>query len=204
MFVIPNGVDLEGIRALARKPLPRPKRGPWLVTACRLSPEKDFATLLDAFRLVRDSRPATLIILGDGPSRAEIVARAEHHGLARDVVLTGFRTNPFPVLAAADVVVSTSRFEGFGNTLAEALALGRPVVSTDAPVGPAEVLENGRCGRLVPVRDVGAVARACLDILDDPEESDRLSRAALERAETLSITHSAAAWDEALLALAGA
>jgi len=118
-------------------------------------------------------------------------------------VPTGFLPNPFPVLAAADVVLSTSRFEGFGNTLAEALALGRPVVATDAPVGSRELLEGGRCGRLVAVGDAGAVARACRDILDEPAAGARLSEAALERAETLSITRTAAAWDETLAALAG-
>lgn len=131
----------------------------------RFVQQKDFATLLDAFAALDPATGARLILLGEGPMRGELEARANRLGIADRVALPGFAGNPLPWLARADAFVLSSRFEGFGNVVAEALAAGTPVVSTDCPHGPAEILEKGRYGALVPVGDSGAMAQALAAML---------------------------------------
>lgn len=134
----------------------------------RLHAEKDFPTLLRAFGKVRKLRPVRLMILGEGEKRAELLALIRELGLDKDVALPGFVANPFQYMRRARLFVLSSRWEGFGNALAEAMACGTTVVSTDCPSGPAEILENGKWGRLVPVGDVGALALAIEAALDTP------------------------------------
>lgn len=131
----------------------------------RLVPQKDFATLIDAFALLRRERAARLVILGDGPLRQGLWERVEAAGLADDVSLPGFTANPYPAMAAADVFVLASRWEGLPGALIEALYCGSAVVATDCPSGPREVLAGGRHGRLVPVGDPVAMAAALSDAL---------------------------------------
>ncbi|HUN50642.1 MAG TPA: glycosyltransferase, partial [Candidatus Sulfotelmatobacter sp.] len=116
----------------------------------RLVAVKDFETLLAAFAALGDERDLRLIILGDGPRAGSLARRAAELGIAERVSMPGFVANPLPYLRRAVLFVSSSRVEGFGNALVEALACGTPVVSTSCPFGPAEILDNGRFGRLVP------------------------------------------------------
>lgn len=132
----------------------------------RLDPQKDFATLLRAFALVRAHRPARLIILGEGPLRQELETLAQQLGIASEVSMPGFVENPFAYMRRAAVFVLSSRYEGFPNVLVQAMACGCPVVSTDCPSGPSEVLDGGRYGHLVPVGDAKAMAEAVLRVLD--------------------------------------
>ena len=121
-------------------------------------PHKDFATLIAAFAIVTQTRDVRLILLGEGPLHADLLALAESLGVAERVSLPGFQPNPLPFMRRAAVLVVSSAYEGFGNVLVEALACGTPVVSTDCPYGPAEILERGRFGMLVPVGDRKAMA----------------------------------------------
>ena len=130
-----------------------------VVSVGRLSQEKDLATLLRAFAGL-DRPGARLAIYGTGPMEAALARQIEAFGLGDRVSLEGFVADPFPVFRRAALMVSSSRFEGFGNVIVEALSCGTPVVATDCPYGPAEILENGRYGRLVPVGDAAALARA--------------------------------------------
>src|SRR5690606_17870421 len=114
-----------------------------------------------------------LVILGEGPMRDDIIEMADELGLRERVHLLGFRDNPADYVAHADVFVLTSLFEGFPNVVAEALALGRTVVATDAPGGAAEILQDGACGFLAPVGDVDAVARAIESALEQPVAQER-------------------------------
>ncbi|MGC9269489.1 glycosyltransferase [Acidiphilium sp.] len=168
----------------------RPAGIPLIVTAGRLAPEKDLTTLLHGFARLRARQPARLIIAGDGPERARLMAIATALNITDDLEITGF-TNDLPaLLRTADVFVLTSRFEGFGNVIVEALACGVPVVATDCPVGPREILADGRYGRLVPVGDADAIAHALHDMLHT-----RFDRAALRaRAADFTIEASAAAY----------
>jgi glycosyltransferase involved in cell wall biosynthesis len=151
---------------------------PVILGAGRLTLQKDFPTLIRAFALLRRTRPARLLILGEGELRAELEALVGELRLAGDVRLPGFVDNPFAYMRRSDLFVLSSTWEGFGNVLVEAMACGTPVVSTDCPSGPAEVLEHGKWGRLVPVGDVEALADAMLATLDAPTRPDVAVRAA--------------------------
>lgn len=129
---------------------------------------KDFKTLLKAFALVRQKRDARLVILGEGEMRHELEKLANELSIEQDVMMPGVVKNPFPYISRAAVFVLSSRREGLPTVLIEALALGAPIVSTDCPSGPAEILENGKWGYLVPPGDPEAMAEAIIRTLDEP------------------------------------
>lgn len=145
-----------------------PGSPPVILGVGRLAKQKDFSTLIRAFARVRAVRPARLLILGEGEERAELERLVRELGVTEDVALPGFTANPYAFMKRAAVFVLSSRWEGLGIVLIEALALGRPVVATDCPSGPAEILEGGRWGRLVPMGDEEALAQAILEALDEP------------------------------------
>ncbi len=160
-----------------------PGAPPVILAAGRLDPQKDFATLIRTFAQVRARRPARLLILG-APSLAapahagELAALSDTLGVAGDVAMPGFADNPFAFMARAAVFVLSSRYEGLPGVLIQALACGCPVVSTDCPSGPAEILEGGRLGPLVPVGDSAALAGAIEQLLDHPPARDHLQAGA--------------------------
>lgn len=133
---------------------------PVLLAVGALTAQKDLPTLLRAFAQVRARRPARLLVLGEGRQRDRLVALARGLGIANDVDLPGTVACPEAYMARAAMLVLSSCYEGFGNVIVEALAAGCPVVATDCPSGPAEILAGGRYGRLVPVGDVPALASA--------------------------------------------
>jgi glycosyltransferase involved in cell wall biosynthesis len=143
--------------------------GPIIMGIGSLNRQKNFGVLVEAFARVRRQRPCRLVILGEGGARARLLERVRELGLEGDVWMPGYMHNPFKYLARASVFVLTSRWEGLGNVLIEALALGVPVVAADCPYGPREILENGRWGRLVPVDDVEATADAIIAVLEKPD-----------------------------------
>lgn len=146
-----------------------------VVGAGRLTRAKDFPTLIRAFAIVRRLRAdARLLILGDGDEREHLEALVHELDLASFVCFTGFVPNPAAYLSKAAVFVLSSVWEGFGNVLAEAIAVGTPVVSTDCPSGPAEILANGRYGALVNVSDPSALAHAIIEALDRPTDRNTL------------------------------
>lgn len=155
-----------------------PSDPPVVLAAGRLVPQKDFATLIEAFALLRGTRTARLLILGEGHLRATLTAQIARLGLEGDVALPGFEPNPYSAMRTAQLFVLSSRFEGLPGVLIQAMACGIPVVSTDCPSGPREVLEGGRWGRLVPVGDVTAMAAAMAAALDDPSPPAVMLRAA--------------------------
>jgi len=194
--VIHNPVDIPRARALATEKPAHPwladKTVPVLLAVGRLTMQKDFPTLLRAHAALCRTRPVRLVILGEGEDRAALEALVRELGTTDDVALPGFDSNPFAAMAAADVFVLSSRWEGFANVVAEALACGTRVVSTDCPSGPAEILENGRHGRLVPVGDVDALAAGMAAALDAPAD-----RAALQgRADDFALDRIAGLYRE--------
>jgi glycosyltransferase involved in cell wall biosynthesis len=146
--------------------------------AGRLTAQKDFATLLSAFALAKERQPLRLIILGEGELRDPLQALASELGVAPEVRFPGFVENPYAFMSRSRVFVLSSAWEGFGLVLVEAMACGTPVVSTDCPAGPAEILEGGKYGRLVPVGDAIALAEAILATLAGPIPADVLRRRA--------------------------
>jgi glycosyltransferase involved in cell wall biosynthesis len=184
--VIPNPIVTPDLERRAHLPVShRFLDGgvPVVLAVGRLVRQKDFSTLVRAFARVRERRPARLIILGAGDPRereTEVSLRRliEDLGVADDVDLPGWVENPAAYMACADVFALSSAYEGFGNVVAEALAVGTPVVSTDCESGPAEILEHGRHGRLVAVGDDAAMADAILATLDAPPDRLGLRRRA--------------------------
>lgn len=143
--------------------------GPPVVLAVgRLAPQKDFAMLVRAFARVRATTPCRLLVLGEGPERAHLEALAAELGVATDVAWPGFDPNPFSAMVHAAVFALSSAWEGLPNVLIQARSLGIPVVATDCPSGPREVLDGGALGALVPVGDDAAFARALADALSAP------------------------------------
>jgi glycosyltransferase involved in cell wall biosynthesis len=131
-----------------------------IVSVGRLSPEKDHLTLLRAMTLLPRSMHWRLAIVGEGPQRHALEAFTHGHSLGDRVVFTGHVADPFIWMTRARVAVCSSIYEGLGNAIVEALACGTAVVSTRCPYGPAEILQNGRYGALIPVGDAGAMAAA--------------------------------------------
>ncbi len=168
---------------------------PVVVAAGSLTPQKDFAMLLRAFALVAKERPARLVILGEGGGRDDLTALAVELGVAEHFDLPGHVINPHKYFARASVFVLSSAWEGLPTVLIEAMACGCPVVSTDCPSGPAEILENGRFGRLVPVGDARAMAAAIKAAMDDPPSRDSLRA----RAGTFSQEAAVAAYEALML-----
>jgi len=126
----------------------------------RLTKQKDFPTLIKAFAKVLENRPTRLLILGEGPDRAALEALVRQLGLEDAVAMPGFVENPYAYMSRSALYVLSSRWEGLPTVLIEALYCGAPVIATDCPSGPREILANGQHGQLVPVGDVTALAQA--------------------------------------------
>lgn len=148
-----------------------PGEPPVILSVGRLTPAKDYPTLIKAFDLVSKEMPARLMILGEGEERPRLEALIKERGLEEDVTLPGFVDNPYKYMKHAAIFVLSSQWEGFGNVLVETMALGTPVVSTDCPSGPAEILEGGKWGKLVPVGDIETLARAVMATLTNRIDS---------------------------------
>lgn len=183
LAVIPNaGMDDAPATPSVDANRPAETEGPVLVACGRLVPQKDYPVMLRALARVRQQLPARLRILGEGPLRAELEALAASLGVADAVSWEGFQADPTRYMAAADLFVLSSAYEGFGNVIVEAMAAGAPVVATDCPYGPGEILEGGRHGVLVPPGDPGALADALQRVLGDPALRGRLRAAGVARA----------------------
>ena len=172
--------------------------GPPVILACgRLKKVKDFPVLLNAFARVLQLRPCRLLILGEGPLRASLEDLARRLGVQDKVSLPGWADNPFAFMSRAALFALSSRSEGLPTALIEALACGCPCVSTDCPSGPAEILQDGAIGPLVPVGDPAALADAMLRTLTHPPDKQKL----LTRAEFFSIERAVGKYENLILNL---
>ncbi len=182
--VIYNPVVTPEVLAKSREPIEHPwflpGEPPVILGVGRLVGQKDFFTLIKAFAEVRQQRPARLMILGEGEQRVQLETLIRELRLDADVSLPGFVDNPYAYMANASVFALSSKFEGFGNVVAEAMATGTSIVSTDCPSGPAEILADGTYGKLVPIADPSALATAILETLNHPISPDVLRRRSLE------------------------
>lgn len=183
MTVIHNPVVTPDFTQKAQEEIAHPwfeaGQPPVLLGVGRIVKQKSFATLVQAFARVRQHHPARLMILGDIDPREpeikpELEALIQKFGLQDDVLFLGFVENPYAYMAKANVFVLSSIYEGFGNVVAEAIATGTPVVSTDCESGPAEILNKGQYGELVPVGDYEAMANAIVATLKQPTDSQVL------------------------------
>ena len=189
MQVIYNPVVTDTFADKVKAPLDHPwfapDQPPVLLGVGRIVKQKDFATLVRAFALVRQRCAARLMILGDVDEREPLVkpqleALMQELGVVEDVALPGFVENPYAYMAQSAVFVLSSIYEGFGNVVAEAIAAGTPVVSTDCESGPSEILGDGQYGKLVPVGDHQAMADAIVATLNQPTDAALLQQRAAD------------------------
>lgn len=185
VHVVYNPVHVTGLARVMGEPVRHPwftpGAAPVLLGIGRLVDQKNFPLLVEAFARVRQRIDARLVIIGGDESSSDQMAHRQHLqslavdlGVADDVGLLGYQPNPYPYLKAAGVFVLSSDYEGFGNVLIEALLTGCPVVSTDCPSGPSEILDNGRYGMLVPVDDADSLADAIVETLAIEPQRDKL------------------------------
>lgn len=182
--VIYNPVVTPKVLLKANEPVEHPwflsNEVPVILSAGRLTQQKDYSTLIKAFALVRKERAVRLMILGEGEERPKLEALVKELGLEKDVSLPGFVENPYAYMARATVFVLSSKWEGLPTVLIEALACGCPVVAIDCPSGPAEILEGGKWGLLVPVGDETLLAKAIIQTLERPPDRELLRKRGLE------------------------
>ena len=153
---------------------------PLIVTSGRLVEQKDYPTLLKAFAELLEEKQAHLMILGQGELAEQTKQLTQDLGINEHVTFKGFLDKPLQEMAKADLFVLSSRWEGFGNVVVEALLCGLPVVSTDCPAGPAEILDDGKYGALVPVNDPAALAKAMAEKLEQPHDLETQKQRALD------------------------
>jgi glycosyltransferase involved in cell wall biosynthesis len=203
--VIHNPVDLVRLEFAAAEPLDQDDRALWkapvIVTAGRLAEAKNMSLLVDAFALLPEAMDARLFILGEGEEKPQILEQARRHGIGARVRLCGFQQNPWRYLSKADVFVLTSRYEGFGNVLIEAMACGTPVIATSSP-GTQEIVRDGVNGFLVEAHSPAAVASAIVRVASDPELRCRLAAGARASALEYALPAIVRQYESALEALA--
>ena len=197
--VLHNPVDLASIAAASAEPLDRAHDWLWthpaIVAAGRLADAKNYPLLFDAFALVRKRLAAKLFVLGEGEREAALREHVDRLGLGGSVVFCGFQRNPWRYIARADVFALSSRYEGFGNVLIEAMACGVPVVATSSP-GTREIVRSGVDGLLVDVHEPAALAGALERLLRDEALRRRMSEEARRRAVAFAVPAIAAAYGQ--------
>lgn len=196
--IVHNPVDIPAIGAAAAEPIDAEYAAAWIhpviVAAGRLSEAKNYPLLIDALAIVRQRVPARLFILGQGEQESRLRDLAVARGLGDEVRFLGFQANPWKYIARADVLALTSRYEGFGNVLVEAMACGVSVVATSSP-GTREIVSAGEDGLLVERHEPAAVAAALERVLTDDALRGRMSAATRSHAQRFSLPSIAAAYD---------
>jgi glycosyltransferase involved in cell wall biosynthesis len=192
-YVIPNPVLVSP--AMGEKPTEL-LHGKRVVAMGRLTEQKGFDILLDAFGRARARFPDwSLFIIGEGPLRPVLEARSQQPDLKGSVTFAGRLDTPSSMLGVSQLFVLSSRYEGFPNALTEAMAMGLPVISTDCPTGPREIIQNGINGLLVPPEDPNALATAMERLMSDPDERTRLGHAAEHIIERYSLERIMGQWE---------
>lgn len=159
----------------------------YIIAAGRLVKQKGYGDMIRAFSKVIKQVPSKLIILGDGPERDNIEKMIKKLSLENDVYIPGFVKNPWEYMKASDVYISTSHYEGFHLTIAEAMACGIVPVATDCDYGPREIINDGKNGRLLPVGDIKGLSNAVVDLLNNDELREMMSSSAKNRAEAFDV-----------------
>ena len=195
-YVIPNPVSPVGLPSWSSNQQ-NSMKSHILIGMGRLSREKGFDLLLDAFSRIAARHPDWMLkVLGDGPLRSELEAQAQKLNLVSRIEFTGALPDPFPILHNAGLFVFSSRSEGFGNALCEAMACGLPVISFDCPSGPAEIIRQGVDGILVPAEDVEALSATMDRLMGDAQERARLAARAPEVAVRFGMKRIMGLWDQ--------
>jgi glycosyltransferase involved in cell wall biosynthesis len=200
--VLANPVDLARVRAAMAEPIDDavlpPGDGPLIVAAGRLAEAKNYPLMIEAVAALRQRLPARLLILGQGELEGALRQLIAARGLGDAVSLGGFHANPWKHIARADVFLLTSRYEGFGNVLIEAMACGVPVVATASP-GTRDIVTDGVDGLLVEAHIAGAVADKLQRVLADPSYLAALRGGASRSAEKFGLHTAVARYDAVMI-----
>lgn len=183
--VVYNPVDIGEIEKLSEEAVEHPwfqGEIPVIVSVGRLTRQKGYPHLLRAFSIVRKDLHCRLSIIGEGEDHTKLLNLAKDLGIEGEVEFLGFQRNPFKYMARSSLFVLSSLYEGFPNVLLEAMALGLPVISTDCPSGPGEIIEDQKNGILVPVKEERALAGAIITVMADKGMREILGRGARLRA----------------------
>ncbi len=188
LITIHNAVDISVIEKMKNEDIEPELKDIFqnykvIVTAVRLEPQKNLALLIKAFNRVKDKIKSKLLIVGEGSLREELEGLVNDLKLHNDVRFMGWRRNPFKYIKNSDLFVLSSSWEGFGNIIIEAMACGAPVISTDCPFGPNEIINNGVDGILVPVNDPGRLADEIINVLSNKKLSEKLAKNGKERSK---------------------
>lgn len=195
--IIPNPVPK--INLLEEEPSQLEFSNPFVIAIGRLSSQKGFDLLLQAFAKLRVRHPEwTLVILGEGALRRELETLRDKLNLTENVSFPGRIQNPHRLLKKADLFVMSSRWEGFPNALCEAMACGLPVISTDCPSGPRDIIREGIDGILIPTENIDALSEAMDRLMSDRAERLRLATAAPEIVERFAVDKVIGMWEEVL------
>jgi glycosyltransferase involved in cell wall biosynthesis len=196
MRVIQNPIDVAKVERLSREPPPIAQERPFIVTAGRLEYQKGHDILLKAFAASEAARGLDLVILGSGTLESELKRQAAELGVADRVKFPGFSANPWAWISKARLFVLPSRWEGFPSIVAETLACGAPALVTACDFGPAEVVEHGQSGFVVPPEDVGAFGAAMDQLLLNDDLRARFSANGKARAALFDVDRMVEAYSQ--------
>ena len=202
IHVIPNAVSLplaEGDTAPSRQELGLPEDGNWFVAVGRLSYEKGFDRLIEAFIQAAEQCPTwNLLIIGDGPEKSKLQEATQTHGLQDRVLFPGWIESPWPAIPKSSIAVLPSRYEGFPNALLEAMSHGLAPIAFDCESGPAEIITHNNDGLLIPQDDVVALAAAMKSLANDDSTRTSLATAALSVNDRFSPEQVFTLWEAVL------
>ena len=193
--VIYNGIDIKNIQKLLQEPLKDnfqkllKKKGFNIISVGRLSKQKDYPTLFKAYSLfLKKHSDSQLFIVSDGEIKNDLIKLAKRLGIEKNTHFLGWVENFYPLLSRCDLFVFASSYEGFGITIVEALAAGTPVISTNTPYGPSEILENGKFGEIVPSGNVKELALSMEKLLKNPGLRHKFSGLGIKRSRFFDVS----------------
>ncbi len=202
--VIHNPIDIQALKKLSEESV---KFGeldsslPFIISVGRLTIEKGYHYLINAFSQVVGLHPSYLIILGEGPERSDLERLIRQLGLQGKVYIPGFEKNPYKYLARSTLFVLSSIYEGFPNVLIEAMALSLPCIATRCPTGPEEIITDGENGLLVLPTDEKALAGAIMRLLNDPALRKQIGEAGRMRAEDFRVKKIVKEYEDLILSV---
>jgi glycosyltransferase involved in cell wall biosynthesis len=188
LVLIPNPISLDRIYDLSKEKVHLNGLASIIaISVGRLVPQKNYPLLIKAIALVLVKHKIELFILGQGPEEERINQLAQELGIRDHIHLLGFKSNPYAYMKKADLFIISSLYEGFGNVIIEAMSLGLPVISTDCPYGPAEILGDSEYGKLVTLNDANALAQAIIEFIDHPVRRQHYSKLGKKRAQEYDV-----------------